>query len=160
MSTSPWAVMPSTSSAAENQGRLLPDSWRPRPDGRGQLLATRCPRCAALTFPAAATCPACWNTDGLRAEEVPEPGTVYAFSTVRVAGRGAEVPYRIGYADFPGGLRVCGRLTGPPVDIGDPVEVVTTVLRPAPDPLLGWAFQKAAPGQGAPGQTAPGKAGS
>lgn len=135
--------MPSTSSAAE-PARLLPESWRSQPDGRGQLLATRCPRCATLTFPAVATCPACWNADGLAAEEVPQPGTLYAFSTVRVAGRTAAVPYRIGYADFAGGLRVCGRLTGPELAIGDPVEVVTTELRPPPDPLLGWAFQKPA----------------
>jgi uncharacterized OB-fold protein len=106
------------------------------------LLATRCPRCAALTFPAAAACPACWNTEGLGTEEVPEPGIVDAVSTGRVAGPGAQVPYRIGYADFPGRLRICGRLTGPPVGIGDPVEVVITVLRPVPDPLLGWAFRK------------------
>lgn len=137
--------MPSTSSAAEPAGevaRLLPDSWRLRPDGRGQLLATRCPRCASLTFPAVTTCPGCWNTAGLDAEEVPQPGTLYAFSTVRAAGRTAAVPYRIGYADFPGGLRVCGRLTGPELAIGDPVQVVSTELRPAPDRLLGWAFRK------------------
>jgi len=89
-----------------------------------------------------ATCPACWNAERLATEEVPQPGTLYAFSTVRVASRTATVPYRIGYADFPGGLRVCGRLTGPEVAIGDPVEVVTTELRPPPDPLLGWAFRK------------------
>jgi len=151
--------MPSTSSAAEDTGRLLPDSWRPRPDGRGQLLATRCPRCATLTFPAVATCPACWNTEELAAEEVPEPGSVYAFSTVRVAAPGAGVPYRIGYADFPGGLRICGRFTGPPVDIGDLVEVVTTLLRPAPDPLLGWAFRKATPSRAAPGRAGPDQTG-
>jgi uncharacterized OB-fold protein len=134
--------MPSTCSAAEDPRRLLPDSWRPRPGGRGQLLATRCPGCGALTFPAVLACPACWNTEGLRAEEVPEPGTVYAFSTVRTAGPGVEVPYRIGYADFPGGLRICGRFTGPPVAIGDPVEVVTAVLPATPEPLLGWAFRR------------------
>jgi uncharacterized OB-fold protein len=88
------------------------------------------------------TCPACWNVEGLHAEEVPEPGTVYAFSTVRVAEPGAGVPYRIGYADFPGRLRICGRFTGPPANIGDPVEVVTAVLPSTPDPLLGWAFRK------------------
>jgi uncharacterized OB-fold protein len=127
---------------AEEAPRLLPDTWRPRPDGGGQLLATRCPCCATLTFPAVTTCPACWNTEGLGAEEVPQPGILYAFSTVRAAGRGTAVPYRIGYADFPGGLRVCGRLTGPDVAIGDPVEVVTSEVRPPPDPLLGWAFRK------------------
>lgn len=89
-----------------------------------------------------ATCPVCWNTEELGAEEVLQPGTLYAFSTVRVAGPGTAAPYRIGYADFPGGLRICGRLTGPGAAIGDPVEVVTAELRPPPDPLLGWAFRK------------------
>jgi uncharacterized OB-fold protein len=58
---------------------------------------------------------------------------------------GIEAPYRIGYADFPGGLRVCGRFTGPDVVVGDPVEVVAMVIRQQPpDPLTGWAFRKAA----------------
>jgi DUF35 OB-fold domain, acyl-CoA-associated len=61
---------------------------------------------------------------GLDAEEVPQPGTLYAFSTVRAAGRTAAVPYRIGYADFPGGLRVCGRLTGHPIGATGVAQVV------------------------------------
>jgi uncharacterized OB-fold protein len=60
-----------------------------------------------------------------------------------VAEPGIAAPYRIGYADFAGGLRICGRLTGPDADIGDPVDVVTAVLRDQPpEPLLGWAFRK------------------
>lgn len=126
--------------------RLLPDSWRPLPDGRGELLATRCPRCGTLTFPVASTCPGCWNTGGLRAVPVAAPGVVYAVTVVRVPEPGIEAPYRIGYADFPGGLRVCGRFTGPDVAVGDPVEVVTMVIRQQPPDLLtGWAFRKAAP---------------
>ena len=126
--------------------RLLPDSWRSLPYGRGELLATRCPRCDALTFPVASTCPACWNTGGLRAEPVAAPGVVYAVTVVRVPEPGIEAPYRIGYADFPGSLRVCGRFTGPDVAVGDPVEVVTMAIRQQPPDLLtGWAFRKAAP---------------
>jgi uncharacterized OB-fold protein len=67
---------------------------------------------------------------------------VYAFSTVRVAGPDMDVPYRIGYADFPGGLRICGRFTGPAADIGDLVEVVTAVLRQHPETEVSWAFRK------------------
>ena len=130
----------------EVRGRpLLPDSWRPLAAGRCELLATRCPRCAALTFPAAQICPRCWNRDALTAEAVPEPGTVYAISTVRTSEPGIEAPYRIGYADFAGGLRICGRFTGPEVDVNEAVDVVVAVLREEPEaPLLGWAFRKAA----------------
>lgn len=142
----PGSAAESLGSAAEHPEaappRLLPDSWRPLPDGRAELLATRCPRCGTLTFPVVPACPACWNTGGLGAEPVAGPGTVYAFAVVRVAEPGLPVPYRIGYADFPGGLRVCGRFTGPDLGIGDDVEVVTAVLRP-PGPRLGWAFRKA-----------------
>jgi uncharacterized OB-fold protein len=125
--------------------RLLPDSWRPLPDGRAELLASRCPRCGTLTFPVASMCPACWNADMVRTEAVAAPGVVYAVTVVRVPEPGIEAPYRIGYADFPGGLRVCGRFTGPDVVVGDPVEVVAMVIRQQPpDPLIGWAFRKAA----------------
>lgn len=132
---------------AETEGRrLLPDSWRPLPDGRAQLLATRCPRCDTLTFPAEQTCSSCWNTADLRAEPVPGPGTVYAVTTVRVPEPGIAAPYRIGYADFPGDLRICGRFIGPDADSGDPVDVVTAVLRhQEAENLLGWAFRKASP---------------
>jgi glutaconate CoA-transferase, subunit A len=72
-------------------------------------------------------------------------GVVYALTVVRVPEPGIEAPYRIGYADFPGGLRVCGRFTGPDVAVGDPVEVVTMVIRrPPPGPLTGRAFRKVA----------------
>lgn len=137
----------SAGTASEPPGRrLLPDSWRPLPDGRGELLATRCPRCGALTFPVTRACPACWNDGGLRAEAVPAPGVVYALTVVRVPEPGIDAPYRIGYADFPGGLRVCGRFTGPDVAVGEPVEVVTMMIRQPPTgPLTGWAFRKAAP---------------
>jgi uncharacterized OB-fold protein len=132
------APRPGSEAAAR---RLLPGSWRPRPGGRGELLATRCPRCGTLTFPVATVCPVCWNAEGLRTEPVAEPGTVYALAMVRVPEPGIEAPYRIGYADFPGGLRVCGRFTGPDVGIGDPVQVVTAELRQGS--LVGWAFRKA-----------------
>lgn len=129
---------------SEVTGRwLLPGSWRPLPDGRAQLLAARCPRCAALTFPATGICPRCWNTGTLRAEAVPEPGRVYAVTTVRAGEPGIAAPYRIGYADFAGGLRICGRFAGPQTDVGDPVEIIVAVLRQQPaDPLVGWAFRK------------------
>jgi uncharacterized OB-fold protein len=145
--SSPDPPDPETASSGPPAGparRLLPDSWRPRPDGRAELLATRCPRCGTLTFPVASRCPACWNADGLRTETVAAPGVVYAVTVVRVPEPGIEAPYRIGYADFPGGLRVCGRFTGPDVAAGDPVEVVAMVIRQQPDPLTGWAFRKAA----------------
>lgn len=82
----------------------------------------------------------------VRTEAVAPPGVVYAVTVVRVPEPGIEAPYRIGYADFPGGLRVCGRFTGPDVTVGDPVDVVATVIRQPPaGPLTGWAFRKAAP---------------
>jgi len=138
------ATGPVSEPSAGPARRLLPDSWRPLPDGHAELLATRCPRCGTLTFPVASTCPACWNADTLRTETVPAPGVVYAVTVVRVPEPGIEAPYRIGYADFPGDLRVCGRFTGPDVAAGDPVDVVAMVIRQqSPDPLTGWAFRLA-----------------
>lgn len=138
------SAQPASGLPAGPARRLLPDSWRSLPDGRAELLATRCPRCGTLTFPVASTCPACWNADMLRTEAVAAPGVVYAVTVVRVPEPGIEAPYRIGYADFAGDLRICGQFTGPDVAIGDPVDVVAMVIRrEAPDPLTGWAFRRA-----------------
>ena len=102
--------------------RLLPGSWLPLPSGRSRLIATQCAQCDELTFPTANVCPRCWGTVTLRVESVAGEGTVYALTTVRVAEPGIEAPYRIGYADFAGGLRICGRFTGPDVAVGDRVR--------------------------------------
>ena len=81
----------------------------------------------------------------VRTEAVAVPGVVYAVTVVRVPEPGIEAPYRIGYADFPGGLRVCGRFTGPDVAVDDLVEAVAMVIRQQPPgSLIGWAFRKAA----------------
>ena len=108
--------------------RLLPDSWRSLPYGRGELLATRCPRCDALTFPVASTCPACWNTGGLRTEPVAAPGVVYAVTGVRVPESGIEPRTGSATPTSPAAcaLRPVHRLD---VVVGDPVEVVSMAIR-------------------------------
>ncbi len=128
--------------------RLLPEAWEQGDGEHVLLLATRCERCQALTFPPTTACPQCWERLALRREPLSPPSVLYAYTVVHVPGQGIPAPYAIGCVDFPDvGVRVCGRLaewTG--IAAGDPVEAVAGVLsEQAEGPLLGWMFRKARP---------------
>ena len=90
------------------------------------LPAYRC-ACGKL-FPARAyACPACGGAD-LRPAEIHGEGSLYAFTTIRVPppALAAEAPYHLAMVEFPGGLRVIGRLEAAAVDalaIGTPMKV-------------------------------------
>lgn len=122
---------------------LAPGAWRQEDHGV-RLLATRCGRCSAVTFPPAVACPQCWERAELTIEPVPCRGTVHAFTTTHIPADGIEAPYAVAYVDFPDGLRVCGRLhTWADIQIGDTVQAVPGVLRDGPDgELRGWMFQR------------------
>lgn len=132
--------------AAPAGERLLPDTWERGANGRAVLFATRCARCGTRTFPVSAVCPHCWERADLAREALPQRGTVAAFSVVHVPADGIAAPYAIAYVDFPGGIRLCGRLTAwSGLVVGDEVEAVAGVLRNrAAGDLVGWLFQKVA----------------
>ena len=72
-------------------------------------------------------CPSCGGTD-VGPTEIPGEGSLYAFTTIRVPppALAAEAPYHLALVEFPGGLRVVGRLEAASVDnltIGEPMEV-------------------------------------
>ena len=122
--------------------RLLPGSWEEDSTGQVRLLGTRCGQCATLTFPPASACPHCWEHHDLASEVLPEPGVVHSFSVVHVPEDGIEAPYTIGWVDFPGGIRVCGRIRGPDVAVGDPVRVIAGLIRDrGENSLRGWMFE-------------------
>ena len=128
--------------------RLLPEAWEQEGGEHVVLLATRCERCHALTFPPTIACPQCWERLALRREALPPSGVLSAHTVVHVPSQGIPAPYAIGYVDFPDlGLRLCGRLAewSDIVD-GDHVEAIAGVLSErAQGPLLGWMFRKAPP---------------
>lgn len=87
-------------------------------------------RCACgKAFPARAyACPICGSAD-VRPAEIPGEGSLYAFTTIRVPPPAlvAEAPYHLALVEFPGGLRVLGRLEAAAAEslaVGAPVEVI------------------------------------
>ncbi len=72
-------------------------------------------------------CPACGGAE-FEPGEIPGEGTLYSFTTIRFPppAMASEAPYHLALVEFPGGLRVLGRLEAPAADalaIGVSVEV-------------------------------------
>ena len=72
-------------------------------------------------------CSACGGID-VEGIEIAGEGTLYSFTTIRMAppAMAAEAPYHLALVEFPGGLRVLGRLEAPAPEalaIGAAVEV-------------------------------------
>jgi len=91
-------------------------SFRPgelevRPDGSGNLLGSRCRSCGAHFFPIREACAGCLSTD-LETVKFSTEGTLYTYSVVRQSTPAFEVPYVLGYVDFPEGVRIMGQIGG------------------------------------------------
>lgn len=84
--------------------------WSPGAEPR--LVASRRLSTGELTFPAV---PAA-SPLASQYEQVPVPavGHVYSFTVIHPGPKSGEQPYALGYVDFPGPLRIFGRLTGTP----------------------------------------------
>jgi uncharacterized protein len=84
-------------------------------DGSARLVAGRCPACEALTFPLRERCPSCGGET--ERELLPGRGTLWTWTTQGFEPKppyvadGEFEPYGVGYLEFPGLLRVEGRLT-------------------------------------------------
>jgi uncharacterized protein len=87
-------------------------AWRVDGDGVRSLCGSRCVRCAALAFPARASCHRCAGTD-LEPADIGTDGLLYSWSTVRVSSS-RPVPYTLGYVDLPGSVRVLAVIEGDP----------------------------------------------
>jgi uncharacterized OB-fold protein len=62
-----------------------------------------------VAFPPRRRCSNCGRT-GLGTAPIAAVGTIYSFSVVHIAKPGVAVPYALVIADFPGDIRVFGRL--------------------------------------------------
>lgn len=99
------------------------------------LLCSRCQRCGRAAFPAQNSCPACCSGE-VCVEELPRRGTLWTYTIQRFMPKppynSAETPdtfqpYGVGYVEFPGAVRVEGRLTEndpAKLEIGMAMEVV------------------------------------
>ncbi len=133
-------------------GSAVGVSFRPgelevHPDGSGRLLGSRCRSCDAHFFPVREACSRCLSDD-LETIGFSTEGTLYTYSVVHQSTPAFEVPYALGYVDFPEGVRIMGQITGcdfDEIEIGMPL---TLVLAPFGEddegnPLTGYRFQPA-----------------
>ncbi|MGP8071804.1 MAG: Zn-ribbon domain-containing OB-fold protein [Thermoplasmata archaeon] len=95
----------------------------------GRLSTTRCRKDGELHWPPRTACPKC-HAEELDWVDLPEQGTVYAFSAVlggAPLGMEDEVPFAVGLVDLDGSpLRLFGRIEGRPwtdLRIGQRVRV-------------------------------------
>ena len=127
-------------------------SFRPgelevRPDGSGNLVGSRCRGCGAHFFPVREACSGCLSED-LETIGFSTEGILYTYSVVRQSTPAFEVPYALGYVDFPEGVRIMGQISGCELDeirIGMPM---TLSLEPFGEddegnPTTGYRFRPA-----------------
>jgi len=91
-------------------------SFRPgelevRADSTGNLLGSRCRTCGAHFFPVREACAGCLSQE-LETVPLSTEGVLYTYSIVRQSTPEFEVPYALGYVDFPEGVRIMGQLSG------------------------------------------------
>ena len=126
----------SQQSPTASRRQAYPDdrSWAVE-NSRIVLLASRCESCERVLFPARETCDRCWAE--MPAERLPlaGQGVLYSFSEVHIAPKDFEVPYLVGYVDFPNDVRVFAQLRGDPqsFEIDDSVVPDIDVIRVQPD---------------------------
>lgn len=124
-------------------------SYRPgelevRQDGTGNLLGSRCRSCGAHFFPIREACAGCLSGD-LETVRFSTEGTLYTFSIVRQSTPAFDVPYALGYVDFPEGVRIMGQIGGCELDditIGMPMVLSLEPFGEDEDhnPLTGYRF--------------------
>jgi len=122
-----------------------PDELEVRPDGTGNLLGSQCQSCGAHFFPIRQACAGCLSQD-LETIKFSTEGTLYTYSVVRQSTPAFEVPYALGYVDFPENVRIMGQIAGIDFDkitIGMPM---TLALEPFGEddegtPLIGYRFR-------------------
>lgn len=97
------------------------------------LVASRNRQTGELVFPAvAANSPL---VDGYETVPVAGVGTVYSYTVIHPSLKSGLQPYALGYVDFPGPVRIFGRLQGNErPGIGDPYVA-------HPDETLGYVFE-------------------
>ncbi len=90
------------------------------------LIASRCPKCGHVAFPAESICSVCARRGRGEPVELSREGNLYTYTVVYVAAPGMETPYALGYVDFAEGARVFGRIVpGEGLAVGMKVQVVS-----------------------------------
>lgn len=117
------------------------------PDGSGHLLGSRCRSCGAHFFPVREVCSGCLS-DHMETVGFSTRGTLYTYSVVRQSTPAFDVPYALGYVDFPEGVRIMGQISGCEIDeirIGMPMVLSLEPFGEDEEgnPLTGYRFSPA-----------------
>ena len=130
----------------------LASSFRPgeldvHGDGTGNLVGSRCRSCGAHFFPVREACSGCLSGD-LERVGFATTGTLYTYSVVRQSTPDFEVPYTLGYVDFPEGVRIMGQISAcesNELTIGMPMTLALEPFGEDDDgnPLIGYRFKPA-----------------
>ncbi len=133
---------------------LTGESFRPgelevRSDGTGNLLGSECRSCGAHFFPIRQVCAGCLSQD-LETVRFSTEGTLYTYSVVRQSTPAFEVPYALGYVDFPEGVRIMGQIAGVEFDEIEIGMAMSLSLEPFGEdaqghPLIGYRFRPSEP---------------
>ncbi len=101
--------------------------------GSMRLACGCCVACGALSFPHAEVCIVCLSED-IKVSEMPNYGTLYSYSIVRVGQPKDKVPYAVGYIDLENGLRLFSHISDiPALKIDLPVSIKVTSAGEAED---------------------------
>jgi uncharacterized OB-fold protein len=80
-------------------------------EGGPRLVGSECADCGQTVFPPVPMCFECLS-ENMRPRALSREGKLYSYSVVRIAPRGWQVPYAIGYVDLPEGVRVLSHIVG------------------------------------------------
>jgi|APCry1669189534_1035231.scaffolds.fasta_scaffold17543_3 uncharacterized OB-fold protein len=101
---------------SETQAWAIPNSIEVDEKNLSHIVAGQCRDCEQTMFPRALVCPKCMGEE-IQPFYLREGGVLYSFSKLHLARKGWQVPYVIGYVDFPEGVRVMG-----PVEMQGPFQ--------------------------------------
>lgn len=113
----------------------------------GRLMATRCKKCGATSFPPRADCVECMSGD-FEFCEISGRGKIYTYTKIVAAPTGFEdmAPYTIGVVDLEAGGRLLAWIgeTIPPdeVEIGMGVQVVPRILEEVEEIKVFYTLEK------------------
>ena len=112
---------------------------------QGKVMTTRCKKCGISYFPPKLDCPKCSSSE-VEWFEIKGDGKLLTYAVVNYGPTGFEndAPYTLAIADFPGGLRMFGRLSR---DIDESSTKIGMAVKVAPvklaDDRISYEFQRA-----------------
>jgi uncharacterized OB-fold protein len=96
-----------------------------RDAGGAYLIGGRCQKCSGYTLGIREFCPHCSAQNTLQEDRIGRTGRLYSATVIHQGPSGFKAPYRVGYVDIEGGVRIFAHIengaAGPKV--GDAVEL-------------------------------------